>query len=64
MGPIISILTMMRGGGRTCDAVGDAERYTPGSTIEKRVGTCMSEGPGCFDIASQTAGAAIYSWGG
>lgn len=29
----------------TCDAVGDALRYTPGSTMENRGGTWMSDEP-------------------
>jgi hypothetical protein len=43
--------------------VGDAERYTPGSTIEKRVGTCISDGPGCFDIVSRAAWSSSYRVG-
>lgn len=33
----------------TSTAVGDAERYTPGSTMENLVGTCMNDEEGCFE---------------
>ena len=35
----------------TCGAVGEAQRYTPGSTIENAVGTWISDGPADFDMS-------------
>ena len=34
----------------TCAADGLAQRYTPGSTMENKWGTCMSDGPACFEL--------------
>lgn len=39
----------------TWEAFGEAQRYTPGSTVENNGGTWISDGPENFDMAGRLA---------